>query len=69
VALANLGAKADARDAYDALLAIDPDIHPERWAELVSPVARTDYERSQLVEGMWLASGLARDEGAARPAR
>jgi tetratricopeptide (TPR) repeat protein len=61
VACANLGAKSDARAAYDALSKLDPETHPDRWTRLIRATAREDYELSQLVEGMWLASGLARD--------
>ncbi len=62
VAQANLGAQSEARAAYDDLLALDPNVHPSGWAAVVEPAVREEYERSQLVEGMWLASGLARDE-------
>lgn len=62
VACANVGAQIEARAAYDELLAQNPDTHPDRWATLVAPIVRADFERSHLVEGMWLASGLARGD-------
>ncbi len=66
VAQANLGAQADARAAYDELRALDPAVNPAGWANVVESTVREDYERSQLVEGMWLASGLARDDAEPR---
>jgi len=62
VACANLGAQSEARAAYDELINVDPEAHPDRWALFMQGAAREEYERSHLVEGMWLASGLARSE-------
>jgi tetratricopeptide (TPR) repeat protein len=63
VALAHLGEIPEARAVYDRLRALDARVHPESWATFLSTTWRSDVERARLVEGMWLASGLARGEG------
>ena len=64
VALAHLGARDDAQAAYDRLQQLESGLHPRQWAAVTESAARNDAERSRLVEGMWLASGLSREDTA-----
>lgn len=65
VALAHLGALEEAHVTYDRLTNLEPGLHPDAWGRYLGPSIRSETERERLIEGMWLASGLARDHGEA----